>query len=373
MPHSGTQTSVGQQGDSKPAVLPSPDRSSGASLGLSARVESADEVRETSGMRYRRLGRTALQVSELCLGTMNFGPQTPEPDAHIIMDRALDLGINFFDTANRYGGDKGVGATEDIIGRWFALGGDRRDKVVLATKLYGQMSDWPNDGRLSARHIRAACDASLRRLQTDHIDLYQMHHIDRTAPWDEVWQAMETLTRQGKIIYVGSSNFAGWHIARANETAKARGFLGLVSEQSHYNLLVRTIELEVLPACHEYGVGVIPWSPLSGGLLGGVLDGEATARRQSPQALKRIDKIRPQLERWESLCGELGEHPAAVALAWLLHQPGVTCPIIGPRTLEQLDEASLRALDITLDTDALSAIDAIFPGPGGTAPEAYSW
>ena len=373
MPHSGTQTSVGQQGDSKPAVLPSPDRSSGASLGLSARVESADEVRETSGMRYRRLGRTALQVSELCLGTMNFGPQTPEPDAHIIMDRALDLGINFFDTANRYGGDKGVGATEDIIGRWFALGGDRRDKVVLATKLYGQMSDWPNDGRLSARHIRAACDASLRRLQTDHIDLYQMHHIDRTAPWDEVWQAMEILTQQGKIIYVGSSNFAGWHIARANETAKARGCLGLVSEQSHYNLLVRTIELEVLPACHEYGVGVIPWSPLSGGLLGGVLGSDATARRQSPQALKRIDKIRPQLERWESLCGELGEHPAAVALAWLLHQPGVTCPIIGPRTLEQLDEASLRALDITLDTDALSAIDKIFPGPGGTAPEAYSW
>ena len=324
-------------------------------------------------MRYRRLGRTALQVSELCLGTMNFGPQTPEPDAHIIMDRALDLGINFFDTANRYGGDKGVGATEDIIGRWFALGGDRRDKVVLATKLYGQMSDWPNDGRLSARHIRAACDASLRRLQTDHIDLYQMHHIDRTAPWDEVWQAMEILTQQGKIIYVGSSNFAGWHIARANETAKARGCLGLVSEQSHYNLLVRTIELEVLPACHEYGVGVIPWSPLSGGLLGGVLGSDATARRQSPQALKRIDKIRPQLERWESLCGELGEHPAAVALAWLLHQPGVTCPIIGPRTLEQLDEASLRALDITLDADALSAIDKIFPGPGGTAPEAYSW
>jgi aryl-alcohol dehydrogenase-like predicted oxidoreductase len=324
-------------------------------------------------MRYRRLGRTALQVSELCLGTMNFGPQTSEPDSQTIMDRALDLGINFFDTANRYGGDKGVGATEDIIGRWFALGGDRRDKVVLATKLYGSMSDWPNDGRLSARHIRAACDASLHRLQTDHIDLYQMHHVDRTAPWDEVWQAMETLTQQGKIIYVGSSNFAGWHIARANEAATRRGFLGLVSEQSHYNLLVRTIELEVLPACREYGVGVIPWSPLSGGLLGGVLGNDSSARRKSPQALRRIDKLRPQLERWEDFCSNLGEHPAAVALAWLLHQPGVTCPIIGPRTIEQLDDASLRALEISLDTDTLAAIDAIFPGPGGTAPEAYSW
>ncbi|MUH52797.1 MAG: aldo/keto reductase [Actinobacteria bacterium] len=324
-------------------------------------------------MRYRRLGRTALQVSELCLGTMNFGPQTTEADSHLIMDHALELGINFFDTANRYGGDKGVGATEDIIGRWFAQGGDRRDKVVLATKLFGPMSEWPNDGRLSARHIRAACDASLRRLQTDHIDLYQMHHIDRTAPWDEVWQAMETLTQQGKIIYVGSSNFAGWHIARANEAASRRGFLGLVSEQSHYNLLVRTVELEVLPACREYGVGVIPWSPLSGGLLGGVLGNEATARRQSPQALKRIDKIRPQLQRWEDLCAGLGEQPAAVALAWLLHQRDVTCPIIGPRTIEQLNGASLRALDITLEPDTLAQIEAIFPGPGGTAPEAYSW
>lgn len=324
-------------------------------------------------MRYRRLGRTALQVSELCLGTMNFGPQTPEPDSHAIMDRALELGINFFDTANRYGGDKGAGATEAIIGRWFAQGGDRRDKVVLATKLYGSMSEWPNDGRLSARHIRAACDASLRRLQTDHIDLYQMHHIDRTAPWDEVWQAMETLTQQGKIIYVGSSNFAGWHIARANEMATRRGYLGLVSEQSHYNLLVRTVELEVLPACLEYGVGVIPWSPLSGGLLGGVLGTDATARRQSPQALKRIDKLRPQLQQWEDLCGQLGEHPAAVALAWLLHQPAVTCPIIGPRTMAHLDDASLRALDISLDPETLVAINTIFPGPGGTAPEAYSW
>ncbi len=324
-------------------------------------------------MRYRRLGRTALQVSELCLGTMNFGPQTPEEESHAIMDRALDLGINFFDTANRYGGDKGPGATEEIIGRWLAQGGGRREKVVLATKLFGAMSEWPNDGRLSAYHIRAACDASLRRMQTDHIDIYQMHHVDRTAPWDEVWQAMEMLIQQGKITYVGSSNFAGWHIVQANEAAARRGSFGLVSEQSHYNLLVRTVELEVLPACREYGVGVIPWSPLSSGLLGGVLGNQDSARRQSPASLRRIDKLRPKLEQWEKLCADLGEEPAAVALAWLLAQDGVTCPIIGPRTMSQFDGASLRALDVRLDADVLTAIDGIFPGPGGTAPEAYAW
>lgn len=324
-------------------------------------------------MRYRRLGRTALQVSELCLGTMNFGPQTDEAESFAIMDRALELGINFFDTANRYGGANNAGFTETIIGRWFAQGGGRREKVVLATKLFGPMSDWPNDGRLSARHIRMACEASLQRMQTDHIELYQMHHIDRTAPWDEVWQAMDTLVQQGKITYVGSSNFAGWHIARANEAAARRHSLGLVSEQSHYNLLVRTVELEVLPACREYGVGVIPWSPLSAGLLGGVLGDSERGRRQTPQALARIEKLRPQLERWEQLCGELEEEPAAVALAWLLAQEGVTCPIIGPRTVGQLDGASLRALEITLAPETLTTIDTIFPGPGGTAPEAYAW
>jgi len=324
-------------------------------------------------MRYRRLGRTALRVSELCLGTMNFGPQTPEDESFQIMDRAIDLGINFFDSANRYGGDKGPGATEEIVGRWFAQGGQRRDKVVIATKVYGPMTDWPNDGRLSARHIRDACEASLRRMQTDHIDLYQMHHVDRSAPWDEVWQAMETLVTQGKVIYVGSSNFAGWHIAQANETARQRGFLGLVSEQSHYNLATRTVELEVLPACRSYGVGVIPWSPLAGGILGGVLGNEDTSRRRSPQAQKRIEQLRPQLEKWEAMCAEMGEEPTAVALAWLLHQEQVTCPIIGPRTMDHLAGASLRALEITLDDATLAKIDEIFPGPGGTAPEAYAW
>src|SRR5881296_2293932 len=215
-------------------------------------------------MEYRHLGRLGVLVSPLCLGTMNFGRATPEDESHAIMDRALDLGINFFDTANVYG-NRQKGTTEQIVGRWFAKGSDRRDKVVLATKVYGTTGEWPNLSRLSAVNIRRACEASLRRLQTDHIDLYQMHHIDRATPWDEIWQAMEQLVREGKVIYVGSSNFAGWHIARANETARDRHLLGLASEQCLYNLADRMVELEVLPACREYGMGVLPWSPLASG------------------------------------------------------------------------------------------------------------
>jgi len=320
-------------------------------------------------MELRRLGRTALRVSELCLGTMNFGPLTTQDDSFVIMDRALDLGINFFDTANRYGGPKGPGTTETIIGNWFAQGGGRREKVVLATKVYGPMSDWPNDGGLSARHIKDACEASLERLQTDHIDLYQMHHVDRYAPWDEIWQAMEKLVDDGKVIYVGSSNFAGWHIAQANEAAARRNFLGLVSEQSLYNLASRQVEMEVLPACRHYGLGVIPWSPLAGGLLGGTKSDD-TARRKN--ANPRYESLRPQIDDWEKLCAELGEEPAAVALAWLLQRREVTAPIIGPRTLQQLEGASLRATEIELEDDFLKKVNEIFPGPG-KAPEAYAW
>jgi len=302
---------------------------------------------------------------------MNFGGQTAESDSHAIMDRALEHGINFFDTANRYGGSAGPGGTEQIIGRWFAQGG-RREKVVLATKLYGAMGDWPNQGKLSALNIRRACEASLRRLQTDYIDLYQMHHIDRETPWEEIWQAMELLVQQGKVIYVGSSNFAGWHITRANEIARSRNFLGLVSEQSLYNLNARMIELEVLPACREYGVGVIPWSPLGGGLLGGVLKGASEGRRASENTQKSIERNRAKLEAWEKLCAERAEAPANVALAWLLKEPAVTAPIIGPRTLAQLDGA-LATLEIDLDADTLERLNQLFPGPGGAAPEAYAW
>jgi aryl-alcohol dehydrogenase-like predicted oxidoreductase len=288
------------------------------------------------------------------------------------MDRALDEGINFFDTANVYGWKKGEGVTEQILGRWFAKGGGRRDKVVLATKAFGSMGDWPNENKLSALNIRRACEASLRRMQTDHIDLYQMHHVDRDTPWDEIWQAMDLLVQQGKVLYVGSSNFAGWHIAKANETARARHSLGLVSEQSLYNLAERSIELEVLPACRDYGLGVIPWSPLLGGLLGGALRKAREGRSVGEQQRKRLERYRPQVEEYEAFCDELGERPSDVALAWLLHQEGVTGPIVGPRTLEQL-EHSLRALEIELDEKALERLDRIWPGPGGPAPEAYAW
>jgi aryl-alcohol dehydrogenase-like predicted oxidoreductase len=323
-------------------------------------------------MQYTKLGRTALKVSRLCLGTMNFGPQTNERDSFAIMDRALEHGINFFDTADVYGWKKGEGVTEKIVGNWFAQGGARREKVVLATKCYGEMGDWPNSGKLSALHIRHACDASLKRMRTDYIDLYQMHHIWRDAPWEEIWQAMELLVQQGKVLYVGSSNFAGWQIAQASETARARHFMGLVCEQSLYNLTERTIELEVLPACAAYGLGVIPWSPLGGGMLGGALAKAKEGRRAQDQVAKKIEKLRPELEQYEKFCKDLGEDPANIALAWLCANPTVTAPIIGPRTREQLDGA-LRALEIDMKPEIVQRLDQIFPGPGGPAPEAYAW
>ncbi|MBF4635054.1 aldo/keto reductase [Agreia pratensis] len=323
-------------------------------------------------MEYTHLGRTGLRVSRVVLGTMNFGPQTSEPDSHAIMDAAHAQGVNFFDTANVYGQSLGKGATEEIVGRFFAQGGGRREKTVLATKLYGDMTDYPNEGKLSALNIRHALDASLTRLQTDYIDLYQFHHVDRATPWEEIWQAIEVAVQQGKILYAGSSNFAGWHIAQAQEAAKARHFTGLVSEQSIYNLIVRDVEREVLPAAQAYGLGVIPWSPLQGGLLAGVLDKEADgSRRRDGRAAEALEKLRPQLEQYEAFAAELGHSPAELALAWLLHQPAVTAPITGPRTMNQLDTA-IASVDITLDADALGRLDEIFPGHK-TAPEDYAW
>jgi aryl-alcohol dehydrogenase-like predicted oxidoreductase len=345
-------------------------------------------------MEYTHLGRSGVSVSRLCLGTMNFGWTTGEGDAHYIMDLAHENGLNFFDTSNTYGQPRAEGVTERVIGRWLAAGSGRRDRTVLATKLYGGKGEWPNDRFLSALNIRRACEDSLRRLGTDHIDLYQMHHVDRATPWDEIWEAMEVLRTQGKIIYVGSSNFAGWHIAQAQEAALRRMAFGLVSEQSLYNLAERAVELEVLPACQGYGLGVIPWSPLHGGLLSGILgrgaggsgaggpgdgrsgDGRSGAsgsgRSAGGRAVEMLEQVRPQVEAYEAFCADRGEEPAIVALAWLLHQPAVTAPIVGPRTPEQLTSA-LRALEIALDEKALARLDEIFPGPGGAAPEAYAW
>jgi len=328
-------------------------------------------------MKYTHLGRTGLQVRRVALGTMNFGELTGEAASYEIMDTALDAGINLFDTADVYGGpqspdmEKGFGTSEEIIGRWLAQGG-RRDRIVLATKLYQPMGTGPNDRRLSAYHIRRACEASLRRLQTDHIDLYQMHHVDRRTPWEEIWQAMEQLVREGKVTYVGSSNFAGWDIATAQSVARSRNFLGLASEQSLYNLSARTIELEVIPALRYYGIGLLPWSPIGMGLLSGVLRKASEGRKATPLLQTRIEQHRAQLEKYEALCLQLGEEPADVALAWLLHNPAVTAPIVGPRTAEQLTR-SLHALEVSLADETLQRLDEIWPGPGGEAPQAYAW
>ncbi|TXS55686.1 aldo/keto reductase [Streptomyces sp. t39] len=329
-------------------------------------------------MKYTQLGRTGLKVSRLVLGTMNFGPQTDEATSHGIMDSALGAGVNFFDTANVYGWGENKGRTEEIIGSWFAKGGDRRDKVVLATKVYGNMAGdgdpWPNHDRLSALNIRRAVDASLKRLQTDYIDLYQFHHIDRRTPVEEIWQAIDVLVKQGKILYAGSSNFPGWKIAQANEAARRVGSYGLVSEQCLYNLAERRAEMEVLPAAQEYGLGVIPWSPLHGGLLGGVLRKESEgARRTTGRSADALANtaVRDKVQAYEDLLDKHGLEPGEAALAWLLTRPAVTGPIVGPRTQEQLDSA-LRAVELELGEEVLTALDEIFPGPG-PSPEAFAW
>jgi aryl-alcohol dehydrogenase-like predicted oxidoreductase len=326
-------------------------------------------------MEYRKFGRTGLSVSPIGLGSVNFSWLTDEADSFAILDKAFDIGVNLIDTANNYN----AGKTEALLGRWFAQGGGRREKTVLMTKVYSPPMEWgspdvakrmgtwvgPNQRGLSAKNIRQACDASLQRLQTDHIDVYQMHHIDRNTPWEEVWQAMELLVQQGKVLYVGSSNFAGWHIAQAQELARSRAFMGLVSEQSVYNLLRRTVELEVIPACTAYGLAFLPYSPLGGGMLGGKpADNEKGRRVALPQTAA--------ITAFEEYCRSIGRSTSDVALAWVARQPGVTAPIIGPRTMAQFD-ASVAALEIKLDDGVMRRVGELFPGPGGPAPEAYAW
>ena len=321
-------------------------------------------------MQYRKLGNSGLIVSAVALGTMQFGTKMnmgslDQKATNDMVKFALDSGINFIDTADVYS----RGESETLLGN--ALKGIR-EEIVLATKVRLPMSDNFNRSGATRVNIMRGIESSLKRLQTDHIDLYQMHHIDRDTPWEEIWQAMDQLVRQGKVIYIGSSNFAGWHIVQANEAARARHFMGLVSEQCKYNLNHRMVELEVLPACEAYGLGVIPWSPLSSGLLGGVLKKINVGRRGGEDMQKSIASQRPKLEKYEALCDKVGEKPANIALAWLLNNPVVTAPIIGPRTLEQLNDVS-RALDIELSVETLEKLDEIFPGPGGPAPEAFAW
>ena len=276
-------------------------------------------------MTYSHLGRSGLLVSRIGLGTMRFGFIADESASSAIMDAAIDAGVNFFDTADVYGGpqtpdmDKGYGISEEIIGRWLKRTG-RRDEIVLASKVYQPMGLGPNDRRLSAFHIRRACEASLRRLQTDHIDLYQMHHVDRATPWEEIWQAMEQLVREGKVSYVGSSNFAAWDVALAQSAASVRHFMGLVSEQSLYNLAVRAVELELIPALRSLGIGLIPYSPLSAGLLAGALqaatDGMRPARcnplSMAPRPARSLRRSMPGIR-----C-----HPGARGARLAVKEPG---------------------------------------------------
>jgi NDP-hexose 2,3-enoyl reductase len=324
----------------------------------------------TDQVHQARLGRTALRTGQLWLGTVNFSGRITDEDAFGLLDHALEHGVNCVDTADQYGWRVYKGHTEELVGRWLAKTA-RRDEVMVATKVGSDMSSAANDRGLSARHIVRACEASLRRLGVDHIDIYQMHQIDRDAPWDEVWQAMDLLVASGKVGYVGSSNFAGWHIAAAQESARQRHSLGLVSHQCLYNLAVRYAELEVLPAAQAYGLGVFAWSPLHGGLLSGALAklaaGTAVKSAQG-RAQVLLPSMRPAIEAYE----ELTAHPAEVGLAWVLSRPGITGAVIGPRTIEQFDSA-LHATRLSLGEAELAALDAIFPPPaaGGPAPEAW--
>jgi aryl-alcohol dehydrogenase-like predicted oxidoreductase len=327
-------------------------------------------------MEYCHLGRSGLHVSRLCLGTGNFGTggsekanwgTVGEAEAFQIMDAALDAGINFFDTANVYGGLGHRGYTEEIIGRWFAQGGGRREKTVLATKVGRIMEEDETDGPnkpegLSLYKIRRHFEASLRRLQTDHVELLQMHKVDRRVTWDELWEAFEGLVRQGKLDYVGSSNSSAWDIMKAQHAAKDRHFMGLVSEQTRYDLLGRLAELEIIPAATDLGIGLTIFSPLVRGLLG--IDMLSPLSRPiSDVARAQMGGYKTQLVAFSHLCRDLGEAEATVALAWTLSHEAISSVIIGPCSVADL-HGLLRSVELKLDAPTLQKLDDIFPGPG---------
>jgi aryl-alcohol dehydrogenase-like predicted oxidoreductase len=323
-------------------------------------------------VKHIHLGRTGLMVSRLCIGTLNFGPIVSECDAHDLLDLAADGGINLLDTSNSYGRHAGRGRAEEILGTWFAKGGGRREQTVLGTKLYVAMDDKPNSGGLSAYSIRRSLDASLRRLKTDHVDLYQFHHIDRSTTWDEIWEAGEVAIAQGKVLYFGSSNFPAWHIVQSQEAAAKRNMLGLASEQSIYNLLTRDVEREVLPAVDAYGLGFLAWSPLHEGALAGAGRGDGEGvRRNAGRASEAYAKHKDKIDRFALMAEQMTVSPAELALAWVLARPGVTAAVFGPRTPEHVTSA-LRAVEMTLDAETTEALDELFPGYQ-PAPEDYAW
>jgi aryl-alcohol dehydrogenase-like predicted oxidoreductase len=333
-------------------------------------------------MQYTKLGRSNLTVSRICLGTMHFGSRTPEAEAFEIMDKALEMGINFFDTANVYGGTGGRGKTEEIIGRWFKQGGSRREQVVLATKVYGTMTDptIPNEeAGVSTYKVRKHVADSLSRLQTDHIDLYQVHHIDWRITAEEFWGTFEWLVNKGKVLYLGTSNFPGWGLAKYQMQALQRGFLGFVSEQTQYNLLNRYPELEVLPAALDFGIGILAYMPLGGGLLTGkktALDGSRTSDVEREYELDLSDNR--QFEAFSDLCKEIGEEEFVVAIAWTLAHPALSSAIVGVRRVDHLRGLD-RAAALQLDQGVMDRLDDIFninrgrPLQPGAAPKAYAW
>jgi aryl-alcohol dehydrogenase-like predicted oxidoreductase len=334
-------------------------------------------------MNYGKLGRSNLTISTICLGTMHFGVYASEEESFQIMDRALELGINFWDTANVYGGKGHKGRSEEIIGNWFKARPGGRDRVVLATKVYNPMQETavPNDERgISAYRVRRDVADSLRRLQTDHLDLYQVHHFDRGVALEEFWGTFDRLVAGGDVLYMGTSNFPGWGLAKFQMFARQRGSLGLVSEQTQYNLLNRAPELEVLPAAHDLGIGVLAYMPLAGGLLTGKLRTEEGSRTRSVESEYGIS-IGPdntQLAGFSELCRQLGEPEHVVATAWTLQHPAVAAAIVGVRTVRQL-EGLERAAALQLDAATRQRLEDLFsinrgrPLQPGPAPEAYAW
>lgn len=333
-------------------------------------------------MEYAKLGKSNLTVSKICLGTMQFNLKTEEKESFEIMDRALDAGINFFDTADIYGSN--WGGSEEIIGRWFAQESGRRDKVVLGTKVYWHDfngPEWPNfSPHISAHKVRKNAEGSLKRLQTDHIDLYQAHHLDRGVTTEEFWESFERLQNQGKISYVGTSNFPGWGLMKYQMSAEQRGNMGLVSEQTMYNLFCRYAELEVFPAARECGIGILPYMPLAGGLLTGKRHSESGTRSAEVEEEYGIPlSENEQLDHFSALCQELGEKEHHVAIAWTLTNPAVTSVVVGIRKAEHLDSI-LRAAELTLDDEVLGRLNTLFDIERGRplrnnkeVPEAYAW
>ena len=319
-------------------------------------------------MEHVRLGRTGLQVSELCLGTMTFGLQCDEPTSAAILNKADEGGVDFLDTADAYplGGDlESVGRTEEIIGRWLK---GKRDRFIVATKCFGQMGPAPFDGGNSRKHIVSAVDASLRRLQTDYIDLYQLHSFDPLTPIDESLGALDDLVRQGKVRYIGCSNFLTYRLVRAVGRSETLGLARFDSVQPRYNLLFRQIEREMLPFCEEEGVGVIPYNPLAGGLLSGKHARSAPPTKGTRFTLGKASQTYQDrywhdhefdtVDELQKVADEVGLPMVTMSVAWVLAQPAVTAPIIGASRPDQLD-ASLAAAEATLDPDLLVRLDEL--------------